>query len=159
MSLQAGDTVRGPGFDHDLKVILLTGNRVYCLPANAQQSAFMPSGAFFSGDEQLQFMIWALRLISSPSGTDFFTTAQGGSNSGTGAIDAGAIVNGEKWIPDVYTITFASPVAWTVKNSGGTQVASGAYADPTAIAFLGVEVTISGAPASGDTFTLNPVLS
>src|SRR6185312_7862819 len=155
MSLQVGDTVRAPNIDHDLTVTEADAMRAKCMPASAQPACFLPSGQFFSGDEPLQHMLWALKLITSSTGAGLFTTAHG-VNSGSGAIDAGAVTNGNLWIPDTYTVTFTSSSAWKVTNSKGAQIASGAYANPTTLSFLGVQLTISGAPASGDTFTLTP---
>jgi flagellar hook-associated protein 1 FlgK len=41
-------------------------------------------------------------------------------------------------------------------NSADAVVASGTYASGTPIVFSGAQVTISGAPAAGDTFTVSP---
>jgi flagellar hook-associated protein 3 FlgL len=68
------------------------------------------------------------------------------------------VTNPSQWVPDTYTITFTDPTDYTVKNSSGTPVTSGTY-DPTAggtIAFNGIQVTLSGSPAAGDTFTVAP---
>lgn len=103
------------------------------------------------------FLLDSIALISSASGAAFFTTAAGGGNTGTGAINGGAITNGNEWIADTYTITFTSTTAYALKNSEGATIATGSYANPTTITFLGVEVTVSGAPAANDTFTITAV--
>ena len=41
-------------------------------------------------------------------------------------------------------------------NSGGTVVTSGNYTSGQAITFAGIQVTLSGAPASGDSFAVAP---
>jgi len=41
-------------------------------------------------------------------------------------------------------------------GGGTTQVATGTYTAPQAISFDGVSVNVTGAPASGDTFTVAP---
>jgi flagellar hook-associated protein 3 FlgL len=93
-----------------------------------------------------------------PGGNGTFSTAASSSNTGTGVVDAGSVQDAADWVPGQYTITFSSPTAYTVTNAAGTQVASGTY-DSTQggeVAFDGVEVGITGAPAAGDTFTVSP---
>jgi flagellar hook-associated protein 1 len=77
-------------------------------------------------------------------------------NTGTGSIASSGITNPSSWVSDTYTISFSSATQYQVKNSGGTVVTSGTYTSGTPIAFDGAQVTLSGAPASGDTFTLRP---
>jgi flagellar hook-associated protein 3 FlgL len=43
-----------------------------------------------------------------------------------------------------------------VKDSTNTVVTSGTYTDGQAISFAGIQVTLGGAPASGDTFGVAP---
>ena len=83
-------------------------------------------------------------------------SSAGAANTGTGSIASSGITNPSSWVSDTYTISFSSATQYQVKNSGGTLVASGTYASGTPIAFDGAQVTLSGAPASGDTFTLSP---
>jgi flagellar hook-associated protein 3 FlgL len=54
-----------------------------------------------------------------------------------------------------YSITFAAAGAYQV-TEGATVVTSGSYTDGGTIAFNGVQVTLSGQPASGDQFSLAP---
>ena len=90
------------------------------------------------------------------AGNGTFTTAAGAANTGTGTIDTGSVVNPAAWVPDTYTISFTSPTQYQVANSGGTVVGSGTYTSGNAIAFNGVQVTVSGVPATGDSFTVAP---
>jgi flagellar hook-associated protein 1 FlgK len=53
-------------------------------------------------------------------------------------------------------VTFGAGNAYTVKNSGGTTVSSGTYTSGNPISFAGAQLTLSGSPASGDTFTVGP---
>src|ERR1019366_855856 len=55
-----------------------------------------------------------------------------------------------------YTIQFTGPGAYNVVDSNNVSVASGTYAAGQAIAFAGVQVTLSGTPAAGDSFTVAP---
>ncbi len=95
-------------------------------------------------------------FMSVPAGNGTFTTAVGAANSGSGSIDTGSVVSPAAWVPDTYTISFSSPTQYQVTNGAGAVVSSGAYTSGNAIAFNGVQVTVSGAPAAGDTFTVAP---
>jgi flagellar hook-associated protein 3 FlgL len=90
------------------------------------------------------------------AGNGTFTTAVGPANTGSASIDPGSVTNPSAWVPGTYTITFSSPTAYQVTNTGGTVVSSGTYTSGNAIAFAGVEATVSGTPAAGDTFTVAP---
>ena len=101
-------------------------------------------------------------FMNIPSGNGTFTTAASASNTGTGVIDAGSVVDASQWAAaggataGPYTITFTDSTDYQVTNAAGTPVASGTY-DPSnggSIDFDGIEVGISGAPAAGDTFTV-----
>ena len=55
-----------------------------------------------------------------------------------------------------YTITFSDASDYTVTDGTGATVATGTYnaANGGSVAFDGVQVGITGAPAAGDTFTV-----
>jgi flagellar hook-associated protein 3 FlgL len=93
-------------------------------------------------------------FMNVPAGNGTFTTAAGSANTGTASIDAGTVTNPSAWVPDTYTISFSSPTQYQITNSGGTVVSSGTYTSGNAIAFDGVQVTLTGAPATGDQFTV-----
>jgi flagellar hook-associated protein 3 FlgL len=89
-----------------------------------------------------------------PEGNGTFATNAPGSNTGTGVVDIGTVVSQASWVPDDYSINFTSATTYEVRNSANVLVTGGTYAPGTAIAFNGVQATISGAPASGDRFTV-----
>jgi len=94
-----------------------------------------------------------------PAGNGTFTSAASSSNTGTGVVDTGSVTNAAAWVAGQYTITFTDPTDYTVTDTtSGTQVASGTYsaANGGEIAFNGIQVGITGAPAAGDTFTVSP---
>ncbi len=95
-------------------------------------------------------------FMNLPAGNGTFTTAVGSANTGSASIDTGSVVNPTAWVADNYTISFSSPTQYQVTNSAGTVVGSGTYTSGDAIAFSGVQVTISGTPAAGDQFNLAP---
>ncbi len=96
-------------------------------------------------------------FVNIPEGNGTFATAVNMSNTGSGAIDVGSVVNRQSWVPDDYTITFTSPTAYEITDGAtpANVVQSGTYTSGSAITFNGVSVTITGAPAAGDTFEVN----
>ena len=97
-------------------------------------------------------------FMNLPAGNGTFTTATGSANTGTASIGPGTVTNPSQWVPDTYTITFTDSTDYTVTNSSGATVTSGAY-DPAAggtVSFNGIQVAISGSPGSNDTFTVAP---
>jgi flagellar hook-associated protein 3 FlgL len=93
-------------------------------------------------------------FMNIPAGNGTFTTGAGAANTGTASIDAGSVTNASAWVPDAYTIAFTSPTQYQVVNSSNTVVASGTFSSGQAIAFNGVQVNLSGTPATGDTFSV-----
>lgn len=96
-------------------------------------------------------------FVNIPEGNGTFSTAVNMSNTGSGAIDVGSVVDRPSWVPDDYTIAFTSPTEYEITDGAtpANVVQTGTYAAGSAITFNGVSVTITGAPAAGDTFTVN----
>ncbi len=97
-------------------------------------------------------------FMSLPAGNGTFTTAVGGANTGTASIGPGNVTNPSQWVPDTYTITFTDATDYKVTNSSGATVTTGTYDATTGgtVSFNGIQVTLAGNPASGDTFTVAP---
>jgi flagellar hook-associated protein 3 FlgL len=94
-------------------------------------------------------------FMNIPAGNGTFTTSGALSNTGTGSIGVGTVATPSAWVPDTYTISFTNSTTYTVTNGAGTVVQSGNnFADGDAIAFNGIQVPITGTPATGDTFTV-----
>lgn len=89
------------------------------------------------------------------AGNGLFTTGANAANTGSGSIDTGVIVQKSSWVPDQYTLSFTSASTWQVTDSSNTVVATGPFVSGNAISFRGVQVTVSGTPASGDRFSVN----
>ena len=97
-------------------------------------------------------------LMNIPNGNGTFVVEANATNTGTGVIDAGTVVDRQAWIPDEYTIEFS--------NAGGVlqyEVRDGAdalvlgpqeYLSGATISFNGVQTKITGQPQAGDQFTL-----
>lgn len=77
-------------------------------------------------------------------------------NTGTGIIELDQRMDPGAWSGDDYTLTFTAANAWEVTDSGGASVATGSYEPGEPIAFAGVAVSISGEPAAGDQFQIEP---
>ena len=96
-------------------------------------------------------------FMNVPAGNGTFTTAAGTGNTGTGVIDTGSVTDQSSWVRGQYTISFSDASDYTVTDGAGATVASGTHnaANGGNVAFDGVEVGITGAPAAGDTFTVS----
>jgi flagellar hook-associated protein 3 FlgL len=95
-------------------------------------------------------------FMNIPAGNGTFTTAAAAGNTGSASIDTGSVTDASQWVPDTYTISFTSPTQYQVTNGAGTVVTSGTYTSGDAIAFNGIQITVSGTPAAGDQFTVAP---
>jgi len=92
-----------------------------------------------------------------PEGNGTFATAVTATNTGSGSISVGSVTNRAAWIPDNYTLTFTTATNWEVTDGAAPAngVSSGTYTPGASIAFNGVQVTVSGTPAAGDTFSID----
>lgn len=129
----------------------------------------------FSGDQLLQKLEVASNrfqqvkfsgdalFLKIRAGNGSFTADAANANTGSGWIDVGNVTNPSALTGRPYTIGFAvagGVTTYTVvrSNADGTtsNVASGTYSAPQAIQFDGIQVSIDGAPASGDRFDVAP---
>ncbi len=142
--------------------VALTGAGTATSPLQAAGLSIVVSGAAAAGDG---FLIRPTAVataglavtLSSPSQIAAASLAQTGTsaaNTGTGTISPATITAAASWIPDTYTLSFTSANQYQVTNGSGAVVASGNYVAGQPIAFQGAQVTIGGAPASGDSFTI-----
>lgn len=76
-------------------------------------------------------------------------------NTGTGVLQAASVTDPAAWNGRSLTVEFTSTTAWRVLD-GTTVVGTGTYADGDTLQAAGVQVRLTGAPATGDTFTLQP---
>jgi flagellar hook-associated protein 3 FlgL len=102
-----------------------------------------------------------------PAGNGVFLTSTSSTNKGSGTIDTGSVTNPGSLTGDQYAISFAV----TTPSSGGSPVttysvvdttknavvlSNQTYQPDTAIQFDGLSVTVKGAPANTDQFTIQP---
>jgi flagellar hook-associated protein 3 FlgL len=89
-----------------------------------------------------------------------FRTSVNTANTGTATIDVGTVVDPSAWVADNYTLRFTSATDWVIEDDTlptPVQVASGTgFASGQTISFLGVRVTLTGTPATGDRFAIEP---
>jgi flagellar hook-associated protein 3 FlgL len=126
------------------------------------------TGAAYSGDQgQRQVQIGAGQTVvvgdngdlvfnQVKTGNGTFNVTPAGTNTGTGILGATAVTDPAGYTGGSYSIEFTAPDAYQVVNSGGTVITSGSYTSGQAITFAGMQVTLSGAPVSGDSFAVAP---
>jgi flagellar hook-associated protein 3 FlgL len=135
--------------------------------AQTQPFTISATGAAYNGDQgQRQVQIAAGQTVADgdngdtvfnqiKTGNGTFTVAAAAGNSGSGIVGATTLSNPAAYDGGTYAITFGAAGAYQV-TKGATVVATGAYTEGGTIAFNGVQVTLSGQPASGDSFSLAP---
>lgn len=89
-----------------------------------------------------------------------FTTNVVTTNTGGATIDVGRVADLSAWVPDNYTLQFTSPTDWQVVDDTlptANVIASGTgFTSGQTITFNGVSVTLTGTPATNDSFTIAP---
>jgi flagellar hook-associated protein 3 FlgL len=90
------------------------------------------------------------------NGNGTFQTSQSPANNGSGVIDAGSLIDPGGFVSDTYTLTFTSDTDYEIRDSALGLVTSGTYVRESDIAFNGHQISISGAPQAGDSFTIAP---
>ncbi len=93
-------------------------------------------------------------FVNIPSGNGTFTAAVNPANTGSGILGAGAVLQPSAWVADTYTVSFTSATDWEATDSSGNTVANGTYSAGSPIQFRGIQMDLTGTPASGDTFTV-----
>ncbi len=88
-------------------------------------------------------------------GNGRFAVAADAGNQGTAFFTAATLTDAGAWIPDDYSIRFTTPNSWTASDSGGNVVASGSWQAGETLTFRGAAITLDGAPATGDRFTVS----
>ena len=106
-------------------------------------------------------------FVSIPAGNGNFVTKAGADNTGTGLIDTGNTLDAAAWKASStknFSIVFSDSTNYDIFDDSGNQlVAGGVYASGDAIDLPGAppfaQVTVSGTPAAGDSFTVAPSAS
>jgi flagellar hook-associated protein 3 FlgL len=145
------------------------GNYIFAgYSTQTQPFAQTATGATYSGDQgQRQVQIGAGQTVvvgdngdllfnQVKNGNGTFDVTAASTNTGSGIIGATAVTDPAGYVAGAYSINFTAPNAYQVVSSGGTVVTSGTYTSGQAITFAGMQVTLSGAPAAGDSFAVAP---
>jgi len=135
--------------------------------AQTQPFTLSATGATYNGDQgQRQVQIAAGLTVADgdngdtvfnqiKTGNGTFAVAAAAGNTGSGIVGATTVSNPAAYAGGTYAITFTAPGTYQV-TQGATLVTTGTYTDGGTIAFNGVQVTLSGQPAAGDSFSLAP---
>ncbi|HEY2465834.1 MAG TPA: flagellar hook-associated protein FlgL [Steroidobacteraceae bacterium] len=135
--------------------------------AQTQPFTLSATGATYNGDQgQRQVQIAAGQTVADgdngdtvfnqiKTGNGTFTVSAAAGNTGNGVVGATTVSNPAAYDGGTYAISFTAPGTYTV-TEGATVVTTGTYTDGGTIAFNGVQVTLSGQPATGDSFSLAP---
>jgi len=146
-----------------------SGNYIFAgYATQSQPFALTATGASYSGDQgQRQVQLAAGQTVvvgdngdlvfnQIKTGNGTFNVTAGAANTGSGIIGATAVTNAADYDGGAYTIQFTAPNTYEVLNSANVAVTTGTYTSGQAISFDGVQVTLSGTPATGDTFGVAP---
>jgi flagellar hook-associated protein 3 FlgL len=146
-----------------------SGNYIFAgYSTQTQPFALSATGASYSGDQgQREVQIGAGQTVvvgdngdlvfnQIKTGNGTFNVTQGSGNTGSGIIGATAVSDPADYNGGTYSIEFTAPAAYQVVSSGGAVVTTGTYTSGQAISFDGVQVTLSGQPATGDSFSVAP---
>jgi flagellar hook-associated protein 3 FlgL len=135
---------------------------------NNQPFTLTASGANYAGDQgQRQAQIAAGQTIADgdngngvfnqiKTGNGTFNATAAAGNTGTGVLGASTVQNPAAYDGGTYAINFTAANTYEVRDSANALVTSGTYTDGQSIAFRGVQVTLTGQPAIGDSFTVAP---
>ena len=144
--------------------VTMTGNGTSGTPFQAAGLSIVVSGTPAANDS---FLIQPTAAATAGLSMQLTSPAQiaaasrvqavaGTGNTGTGTIGSASVTDPSTYVPGTYTVSFTSPTQYTVTNSSGTSVASGTYSGGSPISFNGQQLTLTGSPATGDTFTVSP---
>lgn len=159
------------------------GNYMFSGGQSTVQAISINSSAqyVYNGDstQRLQAVTHSLKVATNdtgdnvfmriPNGNGIFTVNQTATpNTGSGVVSTGSVVNASAYVPDNYTMSFAlnsqgkmvvmvsSTASGNVVPPTGLPDDAPLYQDGSVVNFNGMELTVSGTPAPGDSFAINP---
>jgi flagellar hook-associated protein 3 FlgL len=135
----------------------------------AQPFTLSATGATYSGDQgqrQVQIAAGQTVLVGDngdlvfnqiKSGNGTFDVAPAAGNTGSGVVGATTVSDQPTpYAGGAYSIDFTTPTTYQVLDAGNNVVTSGSYTTGQTISFGGLQVTLTGAPAAGDSFSVTP---
>lgn len=92
------------------------------------------------------------------NGNGTFTTSPNSSNTGTGVISQGALVDSSLYDASTYRLQFTGAATYDIINdsSGATVSTGNTHSETDPIEFNGMRFSLGGTPATGDSFTIEP---
>jgi flagellar hook-associated protein 3 FlgL len=88
-------------------------------------------------------------------GNGTFVVGATSTNTGSGIIGVGSVVDLTQWVADDYTLRFTSATGdYEIVDSAAAVVTTGVYTAGSTVSFRGINVDMTGMPASGDSFTI-----
>jgi flagellar hook-associated protein 3 FlgL len=145
------------------------GNFIFAgFSTQTQPFALSATGATYSGDQgQRQVQIapgqtvavgdngdLVFNQIKTGNGTFQATAATG--NTGTGVVSTATVADPADYTGGTFSIDFTTPNTYQVLDANNNVVTSGTFTSGQAISFSGVQVTLTGQPAAGDSFSVAP---
>ena len=127
--------------------------------------ATLAQNVSYTSGSNISFNGWSAAISdggSGPANGDIFyvdegITSAGGSNTGGAVIGAATMSPPDPALTDAVTITFTSANTFTVTGSTtGSPTVNVPYTDGGIISYNGWNFSISGSPASGDSFSIGP---
>jgi flagellar hook-associated protein 3 FlgL len=157
------------------------GNGQYIFSGYATQSqpfSLTATGSHYSGDQgQQHVQIAAGQTIATgdngntvfnniPTGNGTYSVTAAPANSGSGLIGATTVANPAAYDGKPFTISFSGPVGTTGTNTytinttpAAATPVTGTYTSGQAISVDGLQINLTGTPASGDSFSVDPSTS
>jgi flagellar hook-associated protein 3 FlgL len=146
-----------------------SGNYIFAgYSTQSQPFALSTTGATYSGDQgQRQVQIAAGETVvvgdngdlvfnQIKTGNGTFVASAAAGNTGTGVLGAATVTDPATYTGGTYSIDFTAPNTYQVLDAANNVVTSGTYTSGQAIAFAGVQVTLTGQPATNDSFSVAP---
>ena len=143
--------------------VAMTGSGTSASPFEAAGLSIVVSGTPQNGDSYLILPTagaasgFSMQLTepSQIASASLVQATAGSGNTGTGTVSSAGVTDPGTWTSGTYTVSFSGTNAYTVTNGSGTTVDSGNYTSGDPIDFNGMQLTLTGQPASGDTFTVS----
>jgi flagellar hook-associated protein 3 FlgL len=146
-----------------------SGNYIFAgYATQTQPFSVSATGATYSGDQgqrQVQIAPGESVVVGDngdlvfnqvKTGNGAFVAAAAAGNTGTGVVGAATVSDPTAYTGGTYSINFTAASTYQVLDSANNVVISGTYTAGQSIAFAGVQVTLSGQPAAGDSFSVAP---
>jgi flagellar hook-associated protein 3 FlgL len=145
------------------------GNFIFAgFSTQTQPFASSATGATFSGDQgQRQVQIAPGQTVAVgdngdlvfnqiKTGNGIFQATPAAGNTGTGVVSTATVADPADYTGGTFSIDFTAPNTYQVLDANNNVVTSGTFTSGQAISFSGVQVTLTGQPAAGDSFSVAP---